>query len=82
MPGPDGEDQREAGKLLDLSHHLATAREIPCQTGPGTAGALSPSSFKYTRGDYLKNNFHFFQKGYLATGVTFFTVPVLIISYL
>ena len=34
VPGPDGEDQREVRKLLDLSHHLATAREIPCQTGP------------------------------------------------
>ena len=44
VPGPDGEGQREAGKLPDLSHHLATAREIPCQTGPGRASALSPSS--------------------------------------
>ena len=38
--------------------------------------------FKYTRGDYRKKNFYFFQKGYLATKMTFFTVPVLIISYL
>ena len=39
---PDGEGQREAGKLLDLPHHLATARENPCQTDPGRAGALIP----------------------------------------
>ena len=39
VPGPDGEDQREVRKLLpDLSHHLATAREIPCQIGPGRTG--------------------------------------------
>ena len=37
--------------------------------------------FKYPRG-IIKKKFYFFQKGYLATGVTFFTVPVLIISYL
>ena len=48
MPGPDGEGQREAGKLLDLSHHLATAREIPCQTGHGRAGALRKSSDLYS----------------------------------
>ena len=53
VPGPDGEDQREAGKLLDLSHHLATAREIPCQTGPGTAGALRKSTLS-TRAGLLK----------------------------
>ena len=42
VPGPDGEGQREVRKLLDLSHHLATAREIPCQTDPGRASALIP----------------------------------------
>ena len=34
------------------------------------------------RAGFLKKNFYFFQKGYLATQITFFTVPVLIISYL
>ena len=37
--------------------------------------------FKYPLG-IIEKKFYFFQKGYLATGVTFFTVPVLIISYL
>ena len=38
VPGPDGEGQREGGKLPDLQNHLATARENPCRTGPGRTG--------------------------------------------
>ena len=41
-----------------------------------------PSSLVVRAGGCLKKNFYFSQTGYLATGVTFFTVPVLIISYL
>ena len=32
------------GNSLDLSHHLATAREIPCQTGHGRARVLRESN--------------------------------------
>ena len=37
--------------------------------------------FMYTRG-IIEKNVYFFQKGYFATGVTSFPVPLLIMSYL
>ena len=48
---------------------------------PGRASALSPSSLValVLRAGFLKKNFYFFQKGYWATGITYFSVFVLII---
>ena len=64
----DGEDQREAGKLLDLSHHLATAREntMPNRSRKSRRPDPSSSSFSTTRG-ILEKKISIFSKK--ATGL-------------